>query len=104
MKDHENLCLNMMSEFVCIFVSGHLCLWKDVHYAQNKVKKGYHLFLNHICFGRLNGIAERNALGNFLILSSILVGKTCSGTHTLLKYNGPHALLEILVVAPCLLS
>ena len=43
--------------------------------VQNKVKKGYHLFLNHLCSGKLNGIAERNALGNFLNLSSILVVK-----------------------------
>ena len=30
MKEHEKLCSKMMSEFVCIFVWGHLCLWKDV--------------------------------------------------------------------------
>ena len=29
-KEHEKLGPKMMSEFVCIFVWGHLCLWKDV--------------------------------------------------------------------------
>ena len=29
-KEHEKLCPKMMSEFVCIFVYGHMCLWKDV--------------------------------------------------------------------------
>ena len=30
MKEHEKLCLKMVSEIVCIFVCGHLSLWKDV--------------------------------------------------------------------------
>ena len=29
-KEHEKLCLKMVSEIVCIFVCGHLSLWKDV--------------------------------------------------------------------------
>ena len=28
MKEHEKLCSKMVSEFVCIFVWGHLCLWR----------------------------------------------------------------------------
>ena len=29
-KSMEKLCSKIMTEFVCIFVWGHLCLWKDV--------------------------------------------------------------------------
>ena len=34
MKEHKKLCRKMVSEIVCIFVCGHLSLWKDV-YAWN---------------------------------------------------------------------
>ena len=30
MKEHQKLCQKMVSEIVCIFVCGHLDLWKDV--------------------------------------------------------------------------
>ena len=31
MREHENLCLKMVLDIVCIFVCGHFSLWRDVY-------------------------------------------------------------------------
>ena len=72
MKEHEKLGPKMMSEFVCIFVSGHLCLWKDVirYFSMAPEAKYYE-------YGR----TKREILSS-LIGGSWWNGKNCINGHT----------------------
>ena len=74
---------------------------RPVLYAQNKVKATIY-FLSPLLWEAQWHCWKKRAWEFSHFVFKILVGKTCSGT--LLVYDEPLALLEILVVAPCLLS
>ena len=52
-----------MPEFVCIFVWGHLCLWKDVkHYvlsAGQKYENDYEMWTNHLNYNIQKSICKK---------------------------------------------
>ena len=53
MKEHEKLCLKMVSEIMHIFVGAHLCLWKDVSCLVKDLRKHSSVKLGNLKLLRL---------------------------------------------------